>query len=59
MEDLNLPFFKKSLSEPRPLSMDDYLKFVEFNLKYTVDIKAARKWRKGLAVNVPFVLGVR
>ena len=36
------------------LPMDDYIKFVQFNLKYTVNIKTVRKWKKELAVNVPF-----
>jgi len=36
--------------------MDEYLKFVEFNLKYVVDRKAYRKLKKKQAVNVRFSL---
>jgi hypothetical protein len=36
--------------------MDEYLKFVQFNLKYTVDKKAVRKWKELRAVDVPFTL---
>lgn len=57
MDELNLPIIKgEDISKKKVLSMDDYLKFVEFNLKHTVNIEAARKEKKALAVNVPFVL---
>ena len=56
MKELKLPVIKTSLSEPKTLSMDEYLKFVQFNLKHAFDRRAYAKWKKMLAVNVPFVL---
>jgi len=56
MEKLNLPKIKLPVSKPRPLSMDEYLEFVIFNLKYTVDKDSSRKQKKALFVNVPFHL---
>lgn len=54
MEDLDLPIIKGKGLQKKWLPMNDYLKFVEFNLKYTVNIKAVRRWKKELTVNVPF-----
>jgi len=55
MKKLKLPIIKEPLPEPKILSMDDYLEFVEFNLKYTsFDREVDKKWRKMSAVNVPF-----
>ncbi|MBP9855130.1 MAG: hypothetical protein KBD53_09725 [Candidatus Omnitrophica bacterium] len=56
MKKLNLPVFKSPLSEAKILSMDDYLKFVQFNLKHAFDKKSYSKWKKMLVVNVPFTL---
>ena len=56
MEKLNLPIIKGSLPEPRVLSNDEYLKFVQFNLKHAFDRKAYFKQKKMLAVDVPFSL---
>lgn len=56
MKKLRLPVIKGSMSEPRTLSMDDYLEFVQFNLKYAFNRKAYAKWKKMLAVNVPFFI---
>ncbi len=56
MKKLNLPIIKTPLSQPKILSMDDYLKFVQFNLKYAFDKRAYAKWKKMLAVNVRFVI---
>ena len=53
---LKLPVIKGSLSEPRTLSMDEYLKFVQFNLRHAFDRKAYAKWKRVLAVDVPFHL---
>ena len=36
--------------------MDDYLKFVQFNLKHTFDKKAYAQWKKLLIVDAPFSL---
>jgi hypothetical protein len=59
MKKLNLPIIRGKMAEPKTLSMDDYLKFVEFNLKYTVDIEAVRQRKRMMAVNVPFSLRKR
>ena len=56
MEKLKLPIIKERIPDAKWLSMDDYLKFVNFHLKYTFDRKANRRWKKLLAVNVPFSL---
>lgn len=57
MNDLNLPIIKgEGIFNKKSLSMAEYLEFVEFNLKYTIDIRAARKWKKELAVNASFSL---
>lgn len=56
MKKLKLPVIKQPLAGPRILSMDDYLKFVQFNLKHAFNKKAYARWKKMLAVNVPFVL---
>ena len=55
MKKLKLPIIRKSLPPPQ-LSMDRYLKFVEFNLKYIVDRKASRALKKEQAVRVRFSL---
>ena len=56
MEKLNLPVIGGRLLYAGHLSMDDYLKFIEINLKLTVDRKALRKQKRQTAVNVAFVL---
>lgn len=54
MKDLKLPIIKEKVLKSRILSMDDYLKFVQFNLKQAFDKKAYMKWKKMLNVNVSF-----
>lgn len=56
MEKLNLPVIKGNTPPARWLTMDDYVKFIELNLKYTLDKGSIRKYKKLLAVNVPFFL---
>ena len=56
MKKLKLPIIKMPLSRTRTLSMDNYVKFVQFNLKYTFDKKAYAEWKKMLAVNKPFCI---
>ncbi len=46
MKKLKLPVIKGSMSEHRTLSMDDYLEFVQFNLKHAFNRKAYAKWKK-------------
>lgn len=56
MDKLNLPKIKLPVFKTKPLSMDEYLEFISFNLKYTVDKKATRRQKKEFSVNIPFVL---
>jgi len=56
MEYLNLPKIRIKPHKEKSLNMDDYLKFVINNLKYTINIKIIRKSKKNLFVNLPFVL---
>ncbi len=56
MKKLNLPIIKGPLPDPKWLSMNDYLKFVNFHLKYTFHKKSNVRWKKMLGVNVPFFL---
>ncbi len=56
MKKLKLPVIKVSLAQPKTLSMDDYFKFVQFNLKHAFDKAAYAKWKKMLVVNVPFCI---
>ena len=56
MRKLKLPAIKKIDSQQKILSMDEYLKFVQFNLKHAFDKKAYLKWKKMLVVDVPFCL---
>lgn len=54
---LKLPNFNGMISEPPILSMDEYFKFVMFNIKnIKIDKKNDSEWRKKLAVKVPFKL---
>ncbi len=54
--DLKLPVIKGSGPKNRHLNMSDYLKFVMFNLKHTVDIAAGRKLKREMLVGKPFRL---
>ena len=56
MKKLKLPIIKAPMQQPKILSMDDYLKFVQFNLKYTFDRQAYAKWKKMQIVEAPFRL---
>ena len=57
MEKLEFPIIKGLLPSAKWLSMDDYLKFINLNLKYKIiDKKFYRKWKKFSAVNAPFSL---
>ena len=59
MEDLNLPIIRGALPEAKRLSMDEYLKFIDFQLKYVIDKKVIRKQKKIAAVNIPFSFSAR
>lgn len=54
MERLNFPIIRKDFSRSKAIKMDDYLRFVLFNLRYTVDITAGRCQKKVLCVNTQF-----
>ena len=56
MKDLNLPVIKAKSSKSKILSMDEYLRFVQFNLAQAFDKKAYLKWKKMLAVKASFSL---
>ncbi|MBL7198395.1 MAG: hypothetical protein ISS47_09900 [Candidatus Omnitrophica bacterium] len=56
MEKLRLPIIRGRIPQPKSLSMDDYLKFVNFNLRYTLNKKAYRQSKRMMAVDVPFKL---
>ena len=52
--DLKLPIIKGVGPKDRRLNMSDYLKFVMFNLKHTVDIAAGRKLKREMFVGKSF-----
>lgn len=56
MEHLNLPIVREKMFKARRLTMDEYLRFVMDNLKYTVNIAIARKLKKNLFVGKRFIL---
>ena len=56
MKKLKLLVIKNFISKAKVLSMDEYLKFVQFNLKQAFDKEAYAKWKKMLIVDVPFSL---
>lgn len=56
MEKLKFPIIKENLPMPKSLSMDDYLRFVSLNLKYTFNKQVYRKWKRDSAVSAAFVL---
>ncbi len=56
MDKLNLPISKGDITLPKSLSMDDYVKFVTLNLRYTIDRKTAREQKKLAVVNTRFYI---
>jgi len=57
MKKLKFPIIKGSLPDAKWLSMDDYLKFINLNLRYRIiDIKFNRKLKRLSTINVPFSL---
>lgn len=54
MKKLKFPIMKRPSPPAKCLSMDDYVRFVNLNLKYTINREAYKKRKKLLAVNVPF-----
>ncbi len=56
MEKLKFPIIRKPHPAPKTLSMDDYARFVSFNLKHAVNKKVYQQWKKDSGVNTAFVL---
>jgi len=56
MKEFKLPVIKTKGLKKKYLSMDDYLKFVMFNLEHTVDIKSCRKQKRRTTCDVPFTV---
>jgi len=56
MKELKLPVIKKTVAKDKVLSMNEYLKFVQFNLEHAFDRKAYAKWKKMLVVDEPFFI---
>ncbi len=56
MKKLRFPVIRKDAPKSKTLSMDDYVKFVELNIKYTLDRKADRESRKLRVVRQPFLI---
>lgn len=56
MEKLNFPVFKEPLPGPPILSMDNYVKFVEFWRRSVMNRKAYEEERKKSIVDVRFIL---
>ncbi|MBL7157785.1 MAG: hypothetical protein ISS92_06490 [Candidatus Omnitrophica bacterium] len=54
MKEIKLPVIKTNGLKRKHLSMDEYLEFVTFNLKHTVDIKSCRKQKRSAACHMPF-----
>jgi len=56
VKNLKLPIIKKPIPKSKQLSMNDYLRFVYLNLRYTVNKKVYKKDKNLLAVKAPFSL---
>ena len=56
MKEFDLPIIKDLKLSSRILSMDEYLDFVDFNLKNAFDAQAYAKWKKLLIVKERFQL---
>ncbi len=56
MDELKWPIIRRKAGSKKQLSMDDYAKFVDLNLKYTVDREASKKQKRLFACTEPFSL---
>jgi hypothetical protein len=56
MKKLKLPVIRENGSKTKVLSMNEYLKFVQFNLEHVFDKEAYATWKKMSVVNAPFVI---
>ena len=56
MEDLKFPVIKEPLPAAKWLSMEDYIKFVSMHIRYTLDKRNYRRWKKLSVVKERFSL---
>ena len=57
MKKLQFPIINTSNDKKvKWLSMDEYVRFVEFHLQNTFDEESYKKWKMMLTVDVPFTL---
>ena len=56
MERLNLPVFSKKADKKRRLTMDEYLRFVLDNLKYTKNAAVAKRLKKNTFIVKRFIV---
>ena len=56
MSDLNLPIFKDDGQREKVLSMEDYVKFVMFNLEHIIDRDLYRLQKQKQRIQSPFRL---
>ena len=54
VKKIKLPMLNKFPEQNRWLSMDEYIKFVNFNLKYFIKNKNVKRDELAMRVNVPF-----
>jgi hypothetical protein len=56
MKKLKLPVIRGPLPEKKSLSMDNYLRFISFNLKEALSKPITKQTKKMSSVDVPFSL---
>ena len=54
--EIRFPEFKESLPQSRPLSMDEYFRFVQMFHKDLLNQKAYKYWKEKRTVDVRFKL---
>ncbi len=53
-DDIEFPIITAEMPSGKILDMDNYWRFVEFNIKHTVDMNFQRKLRMKEKIDVPF-----
>ena len=56
INQLNFPVIRGTILQSKTIGMDDYLRFIFFNLRYTVDRDACRHQKNALYVNSKFFI---
>lgn len=56
MKDLKLPIINHDNQKNKVLTMEQYLAFIQFNIRNILDKKAYTEQKKMMSVDVPFVL---